>query len=149
MLFRSDWTIDEKDHVIKSGNVKLDIEKSPDNKFHLLKYCYSYGSGKKDALNNASHINYSIGIENDSILKLSRTFNLGPEANFRNQRILLLLQVPMGKSVKLDVSVKEQLYDIENVQNIYDDEMSDRTWTMTTDGLSCNDCTGRENIIGN
>ena len=149
VIVNDDWILDEKDHEIKSGNVKLDIEKSPDNKFHLLKYSYSYGSGKKDALNNASHINYSIGLENDSLLKLSRTFNLGPEANFRKQRLLLLLQVPIGKSVKLDASVKDQLYNIENVQNIYDDEMSDRTWTMTTDGLSCNDCTGRETMIGN
>ena len=50
------------------------------------------------------------------------------------------LKVPIGKTIFLAKNSEQIIYDIKNVTNTLDSEMTNRRWLMTTDGLSCVDC---------
>ena len=85
----------------------------------------------------------------DTVLDLDPFLSLSEDVKFRDQRVQLLLQVPENGRVYIDPTVKEVLYDVSNLPNIYDHDMVSRTWQMKPEGLDCLDCTGSEDAIGN
>jgi hypothetical protein len=48
----------------------------------------------------------------------------------------VVLYLPVGHSVNFDASLEDYLYDVDNVVNMYDDEMLGRTWIMMPEGLT-------------
>jgi phage shock protein PspC (stress-responsive transcriptional regulator) len=150
--WKIDWDSDdmdfrESDSVFMSRDVRLDVVKSPNDSLQLVQIFYSRGTSKKNAAENATHILYSFA-QTDSMVKLNRYFSLNKEDRYRGQYVQLVLKMPVGSSVYFDKSLRHFIYDIENVQNVYDNDMLERTWTMTDKGLSCEDCTGNESTIG-
>jgi len=130
-----------------SSNVKLDIVKSPFDSFDVVEILYSNGPSRKEAVENASRIIYSFS-QTDSMLTFDRHYSMNNSEKWRNQRVQLLLRVPVGGKVRLDKGLRHLIYDISNVQNILDRDMLDRTWKMTDKGLTCLDCTGNERTLG-
>jgi hypothetical protein len=65
---------------------------------------------------------------------------LAANEKFRNQKVQLVLKVPVGKSVFLSRATDDVIYDIKNVTNTWDHDMVDKTWTMTDKGLECIGC---------
>jgi len=59
---------------------------------------------------------------------------------FRDQEVKVSIALPVGKSIYLDPSSREIIYDIENVTNTYDGKMMGHHWLMTEKGLECTDC---------
>jgi hypothetical protein len=55
--------------------------------------------------------------------------------------------VPVGKRVFLADNMRQIIYDIENVGNVWDHDMVNRTWEMREDGLTCIDCSGEESTV--
>ena len=149
--WKINWDDDQdmmmKDSALMSGDVNLDIVKSPNDSFQLNELFYSRGLSRKDAVDNAMHVNYSFA-QTDSLIRFSRYFSLTPDNKYRGQYVQLVLKVPVGASVYLDKSLRHVINDIENVQNIYDHDMLNRTWKMTEKGLTCMDCTGEEGVVG-
>ncbi|MCX6292278.1 MAG: PspC domain-containing protein [Bacteroidetes bacterium] len=149
---RGGWDLDDdiqmivKDGELLSGNVNLDIVKSPTDSFQLTEIFYARGSSRKDAVDNASHISYSFN-QIDSLIRFNRYFNLRPDDKFRVQRVQLVLRVPVGASVYFNKNLRRLIFDIDNVQNVGDAHMVGRTWKMTMNGLVCTDCTGDEETI--
>jgi phage shock protein PspC (stress-responsive transcriptional regulator) len=148
--WNSDWdddiTIDEKENKLMSRDVKLDIVKSFTDSIELVQIFYAHGSTRKEALDNATHISYSFS-QMDSVIKFDRHFTLGKDEKWRAQRVQLVLRVPVGVTVHLDRNLRRFMYDIDNIQNVFDHDMLNRKWIMTEKGLSCVDCTGRESTI--
>ncbi|TAH39205.1 MAG: PspC domain-containing protein [Bacteroidetes bacterium] len=142
----SDFDVSITDDQFMSGNVKVDIVKSPTDSFQLVEIFYARGNSKKSALENASHIKYSY-VQRDSVISLERFFTLDKLEKYRAQKVQVLLKVPVGAEVYLDRSLDSYIYDIDNIQNIYDADMLGRTWVMTSKGLSCVDCDGSESSI--
>ena len=142
-----DFQLNINDNRFLSQKVKLDIVKSPTDSFELVEILYARGGSRKNAIDNASHINYMF-LQNDSALKLDRHFTLSPEEKYRAQKVQLLLRVPVGGKVKLDESLKNYIYDIDNIENVLDRDMLNRTWIMTEKGLRCVDCDGTESTLG-
>ncbi len=134
------------DEQFMSSDVKVDIVKSPTDSFQLVEIFYARGNSKKSALENASHINYSY-VQKDSIISLERFFTLDKLEKYRAQKVQVLLKVPVGGEVYLDRSLDSYIYDIDNIQNIFDADMLGRTWVMTNKGLNCVDCDGTESSI--
>ena len=134
------------DEEFMSNDVKVDIVKSPTDSFQLVEIFYARGNSKKSALENASHIHYSY-VQKDSIISLERFFTLDKLEKYRAQKVQVLLKVPVGGEVHLDRSLDSYIYDIDNIQNIFDADMLGRTWVMTNKGLSCVDCDGTESSI--
>ncbi len=142
-----DWDLSLVNDRLVSNKVKLDIVKSPDGQFRLIELFFAKGSDASAARNNATQLNYSLLVQ-DSVLELSPTFSMDKLAKYRNQRVQLILQVPVGETIFISESMDQLLYDVENAQNIYDHDMVNRYWKMTPDGLSCLDCNGTETAVG-
>ncbi|MBK9542323.1 MAG: hypothetical protein IPO49_08395 [Bacteroidetes bacterium] len=142
-----DFRLDINNNRFLSQKVKLDIVKSPTDSFELVELLYARGNSRKNAIDNASHIVYAFA-QNDSVLKLDRHFTLKPDEKYRAQKIQLLLRVPVGGKIKLDESLKHYIYDIDNIENVLDRDMLNRTWIMTEKGLKCVDCDGTESTLG-
>jgi hypothetical protein len=138
-----DFEMAEKENKFYSRNVKLDIVKSPNDSFQLVEMLYAHGSSRKAAIENASHITYSFE-QADSVMKFNRSFAMEKNPKWRMQKIQLLLCVPVGAVIHFDQSLRNFIYDIDNVQNVYDRDMLNRNWKMTENGLSCLNCTGME-----
>ncbi len=141
--WKSDFDLTVTDDNLISKSVSVDIVKSSTDSFQLVEIFYARGSSKKAALENASKINYTY-IQRDSVISLQRFFSLEKTDKYRAQKVQILLKVPVGAEVYLDQSLNAYIYDVDNIQNIFDSDMLGRTWRMTAKGLTCVDCDGTE-----
>jgi len=132
---------------VKLSDVKLDIVKSNTDQFELTRILYARGRTRQEAASHAQKISYSIA-QNDSAILFDRAFELAAGEKFRAQRMQLILKVPVGKRVYLAGNMTKIIYDIDNVANIWDHDMVNKTWEMTEQGLKCIDCTGEEQTVG-
>ena len=142
-----DYSLEPDGEKFVSRNVQLDVVKSPNDSFDLVEIFYAQGGSRKEAIDNASRISYSFS-QTDSLLKFNRFFNISKDEKWRAQKVQLLLRMPVGAKVHFDESLRNLIYDVDNVKNIYDDDMINRTWEMTERGLTCVDCDGSESVIG-
>lgn len=141
--WEDDWDLIRKGDDYVSRNIKVDFVKSPNDSFQLVQIFYARGASGKLAIEAANTINYGY-TQQDSLLQLDRYFRLGPDGKYRSQKVQLLVRVPLGAQVYMDRSLRRYIYDIDNVENVLDNYMLDRTWVMTAKGLSCVDCDGSE-----
>lgn len=142
--YDSNWEVDNEwsDYNFKDTmriRVKLDIVRAEGNEFELLKISSARGSDRKTALNNARSIGIDI-VQEDAVLKVGENFALPKNGKFRGQKIQLVLKVPVGKHVFLNMNTDNIIYDIKNVTNTWDHDMVGKTWTMTENGLECVGC---------
>ena len=56
------------------------------------------------------------------------------------QELDLTLELPVGMVVFLDHSLEDLIYDIKNVNNMWDYDMLGHYWKMEEEGLSCISC---------
>ena len=134
-----EWSNYDFKDTLRIPNVNLDVVRSDGNEFELLKIASARGKDRKTALNNARLVNLDI-VQDDSLLKVADYFSLFKGEKFRNQKVQLVLKVPIGKSVFLSAGSDEVIYDIKNVTNTWDHDMVGKTWTMTENGLECIGC---------
>ncbi len=140
-----DWKINGNKITSNDGdtlfieNVSLDVVRSTGSNFELMQIITSRGIDRKSALSNARRVNYQV-VQQDSILRVSQNYQIPRGDKFRNQKVQLVLKVPVGKSVHLGKFTDEVIYDIKNVTDTYDGDMVDKTWTMTENGLECIGC---------
>lgn len=113
----------------------LDVVRSPDSLFHLIVERKAQARNTKASLVKAAHITYSVQ-QVDSALRFSPWLHFPKDDKFRVQRVRFIVQVPTGKAVHLTHGIGHMLDDVKNVTNTYDNDMTGRTWTMTSHGLS-------------
>jgi phage shock protein PspC (stress-responsive transcriptional regulator) len=89
---------------IMLNDVRVDVVKSNDNNFHLTKVKFSRGRNPMIARTTAEKINFQT-TQNDSVLYLPKGFSISKKERWRNQQVLMVLQVPVGKRFFLDKSV--------------------------------------------
>lgn len=140
-----DWPLfgDNMDSVM-INTVRVDVVKSNDNDFHVTKVKFSRGKDPVVARNNAEKINFNV-TQTDSTLLLPKGFAISKNEKFRNQQVLVVLQVPVGKQFFLDRSVSSyDWFDVrynrrggfeidDNWDRTYWVE-SGKTYVMTPDG---------------
>ncbi len=90
------------------SNVGLKIEKSVDSSYHVFYTRYSNGRTDGQAEDLARKISYNI-TQWDSILFLDKGFSIPRGEKFRNQHIMVTVQLPIGKRIILDKSVNRNL----------------------------------------
>ena len=144
--WNGDFDLSITDEQFISKNVNVDIVKSQTDSFELVEIFYARGESKKSALENASKIRYSY-VQRDSVISLEKFFTIDKMDKYRAQKVQILLKVPVGAEVYLDPSLRSYIYDIDNIQNVYDADMLGRSWKMTSKGLTCLDCDGTETSI--
>ena len=119
--------------------VRLEIEKSKTDSIQLEVKFSSNGSTTKEAIKNARTINYNYQIT-DSALVIDNYLSTLKDNKIRGQQVELTLYIPLYQVVYLDESVKELIFDVENVTDTYDKEMIRNKWIMLESGLTCLDC---------
>lgn len=99
------------------------------------------GKEKRIAYDRAKDINYTYQLDSTG-LKLDELFYVDGGQKFRVQEIEVIIKVPKGKTIYLDRSLKNVIYDVDNVTNTYDQDMLGRRWKMNDRELECVDCEG-------
>ncbi|MEO0311835.1 MAG: hypothetical protein RIQ89_1492, partial [Bacteroidota bacterium] len=140
-FFRFGW------HESDVFYTKFQIEKSVNGKFEIEKRMSGSGASTSEAQKNAAAIQYDI-IQNGNEFNLSRNYKIQPAMKYRAQKLKLVFKVPAGYKVYLGSNTDWMFYDLKNEQNIIDEDMTNRTWLMTSDGLlKCIDCDGSEDRL--
>jgi phage shock protein PspC (stress-responsive transcriptional regulator) len=83
------------------NNVRVDIVKSKDSAFHVQKIKISRGSSVSIAQNLANHIAFNVSQQENTLL-LPQGFAISEREKFRNQQVLVIIEVPLGKKIELD-----------------------------------------------
>ncbi|HVM87424.1 MAG TPA: PspC domain-containing protein [Puia sp.] len=159
----NDWPIfgDNYDSLLLN-TVRLDIVKSKDSQFHVERLRSSRGKSSQQAQGLAEKINFNIQ-QQDSLLLLPRGgFAISKNDKFRNQQVLVVIEVPVGKKIEVNNNVENyrwfNIHVRRNGWNINDDDddwdgyLNDRYhWTgnveyvMTEHGLERTDKKWNEN----
>ncbi|MHA4845435.1 PspC domain-containing protein [Flavitalea antarctica] len=91
---------------IMMNTVRVNVAKSKDSLYHLYTVRFSRGNNTEIAKNLASRINFEIS-QRDSMLLLPKGFSITKNEKFRNQQVLVVVEVPVGKRIELDRSVSD------------------------------------------
>jgi phage shock protein PspC (stress-responsive transcriptional regulator) len=141
---RNETGWDVNDDTMKLSNVKILVEKSIDSQYHVSIEKVGNGGSRSQAQLRADKINYAISAQ-DSVLNLASGFAISKHEKFRNQRVLVRIQVPVGRSIRFDASVRERLNPMQihisnengwrrNWETDWDDEYSDaENWLSNVD----------------
>ena len=90
--------------IMLLNTVRIRIVKSKDSLYHTSLVKLSRGNTPLQAEQTASQINFPIK-QNDSILYLPKGFGISKESKFRNQQVLVVIEVPVGKAIRIDHSI--------------------------------------------
>ncbi len=123
---------------VLAGNPRLQIEATDATEFSVTVKKTSRGKNTDEVQKNLENIQYHVE-STDSTLVLDPYFTIGNQSQWRNQEVQITLKVPTGKSVHLDKNLDQLYFDFENINNIWNREMTGKTWIMTPDGLSLNE----------
>ncbi|MET0298347.1 MAG: PspC domain-containing protein, partial [Flavitalea sp.] len=88
------------------NTVRVKIDKSKDANYHVYLVRFSRANTTDDAKNLASKINFEI-VQSDSLLTLPKGFGVSGNEKFRNQQVLVIVEVPVGKRIEVDERYKD------------------------------------------
>jgi phage shock protein PspC (stress-responsive transcriptional regulator)/uncharacterized membrane protein len=135
-IYFGDWEIiSQNDSSIYIGYPTLKIIKSDNENFELNVIKSAAGVSKKEAAQRAQQISYTL-LQKDSTLFLDNVFSIKKTDKIRSQTVQVILKVPVNKSVFLSPSLEDMIFDTENIQGVYDNDMANKKWTMTSNGLT-------------
>ena len=101
------WDITEDS--VRLSNVKIRVAKSADPFYHVTLWKESHGDSRQEARQRASLISYTASTL-DSALVLGSGFGVGKDQKFRGQRVIVEVQVPVGKMIRFDETVSKLDY---------------------------------------
>jgi len=137
-----EWVLISKDdEKFRFGYPVMDIVPSETDSFELVALRTANGYDRKDALNRAKNIEYSV-TQNDSSISFNAFYDVKNVDKLRAQDLQLTLKVPVNKVIYLSRSMERIIFDIHNVNDVLDEDMLERRWIMTKKGLQCLDCEG-------
>jgi phage shock protein PspC (stress-responsive transcriptional regulator) len=113
---------------------KLDIQKSYSTNYEIVIIKSARGNGRKNAADNAKSINYSWS-QSDSSIYFGNYYSITEGAKWRAPQLKIVFKVPEGRKIYISEELEELLYDIENVDHLWDFEMGDKTYEMLPQGL--------------
>ncbi|KLT66159.1 PspC domain-containing protein [Pedobacter sp. BMA] len=128
----------ENGPFVSPNNIRINIEKSETGTARLIKKYESQGKNFPTALQNAQNINYTYDLK-DSLFVFNPRFELRKGANWRNQEVTLIFEIPVGTKLIL----KEDAYRYINnywawsCNDHEDDHNNYSVWIMTEEGLKC------------
>lgn len=130
------------DHFSMPKNVRIVIERSGDNESLITKGYRSSGVNFETALYQAKNIQYDF-LQKDSLLTFSPQLHLKTKANWRDQRIEIVLRVPVGTRLNIDRELDRyiQNYSLWSCDTEDDNDNDNHELPykgiMTTEGLKC------------
>jgi hypothetical protein len=117
----------------------LNINVSDNDKVIIKTRKKSQGKNTTEARDNAEMIGYDFQLMEDE-LRLNGYFLTDIKNKFREQKVYVDIYIPENQVIYLNKSTRSFLYDVNNIQNIYDGDMAKHYYKMTENGLTCLDC---------
>jgi phage shock protein PspC (stress-responsive transcriptional regulator) len=125
-----------------SNNVNVDIIYNDNDVATIKIRRKSEGINKNVAIKNADEIKYNYVI-NDKTVELDGYF-LSPEINLhKNESVFVTISIPKNAVLYFTRSTKTFLGDIETMQDLYSNDMTNHHFKMGPVGLECTDCDER------
>ena len=90
--------------TFKLANVRIRIEQSKDDKYHVEVKKYSRGRNLADAEAKAQNMKFDISYL-DSILDVGSNIAVSKETKFRGQKAYVTIKVPVGKKIRFDENI--------------------------------------------
>lgn len=119
---------------ISGSWARINVERSDDTLFHLVRVRESRGMSAKAAHARAMGIATGYRQEGDALF-ISPLARYAKSDKIRAQHARFTLRVPQGKAVFLRPSSRSVIHDIRNVENVWDGDMIGKAWRMTPRGL--------------
>jgi len=126
------------------NNVQIRVKKSTNGQFKVVQTVSARGSTNMEARDFALRTSFPMVLEGDS-LYIPQAFDLKKGQAWRNQKVFIMIEMPVGKSITFD----QYIYDnaaadyseyAENNDERYISRNPGKLFTMTADGLVCADC---------
>lgn len=138
-------------HIFSDGRlalkmVQLDIRQSTKGYSYLEKEVEAHGSSRREANIIARNLKYQARLDS-GVFTFPNYYLLGADDKFRAQEVDLILYLMPGDTVRLMPGTENLIYNIENLNNYWDYDMIDHTWTMTEEGLLCVDCADTPEVL--
>lgn len=93
---------------LKLAWVSFETKLSPDDQYHVSLKKYAAGSDEADALKRAEALQYSVNAY-DSVIDLSNGLVISSNSKFRNQKVVVVIEVPVGKKLRFHESINRKL----------------------------------------
>ncbi|WP_417785830.1 PspC domain-containing protein [Tenacibaculum sp.] len=122
-----------------SNDINIDVRKSETGNAYIEIKKTSEGRKRHNANNNAEAIQYNFKTANNTIV--FDAFFISENKNmWKDEEIDAILYIPEGTTVYFEGSSRNFLDDVKNVQNVYDRDMANHHFKMTSKGFDCLDC---------
>jgi len=112
---------------------------SKDSTVYVKTLKRSKGQSRQDARENARLIEHEVRLVGEE-LQVPGYFLSDLGNRFGEQRVYVDLYLPRGQVIYLDESSRTYLYEVDNIQGVYDNDMAGHHFQMTGEGLDCLDC---------
>ncbi|CAM1372750.1 PspC domain-containing protein [Tenacibaculum xiamenense] len=122
-----------------SNDVNIDIEKSETGNAYIEIKKTSEGRKRNLANKNAENIRYNFKSDNN-IIVFDAYFLNDFKNMWKDEEVKATLYLPEGSKVYFERSSRDFLYSIDNTDDIYDRDMVNHHFKMTSRGLECTDC---------
>jgi len=143
-----DWDEDGNPFLVGKDSlllntVRVNVTQSGDSLFHIYEARISRGSTSEEAKNTANHISFSMR-QLDSMINLPRGFTISNKDKFRNQQVMIIVEMPVGKKIEFNKNIdnydwftinvnRPREFNFEHDWN--DDYRSNTEYIMTPSGL--------------
>ncbi|MES2778067.1 MAG: PspC domain-containing protein [Bacteroidota bacterium] len=108
-----DGVISVEGDSLYMNTVRVNIIRSPDSLYHVHAVKISNGRDNQNSRELVEKIEFPI-TQKDSVLYLPQSFGISKQDKWRNQRVLVVIEVPVGKKIKMDETLYD--YDYFNVE---------------------------------
>ena len=108
--YSSDWFDGElpflsmNEDSMMLNTVRVKVVKSSDSSYHIQTVKLARGNTPAIAEKNAANVHFPV-TQNDSLIILPKGFPISKEDKFRNQQVMVVVEVPVGKKIMIDKSV--------------------------------------------
>ncbi len=135
--YNGNISIDNNKYYLNGVYLKITENKnSEDSKLEIIRT--SYGTDRRTARDNAEKINYTISGDSTT-LYIPNNIALEKGSKYRDQSVVLNLQIPQGKTIYLNNSLVF-IHQVITNGCYWCDPSLGHYYSMTSDGLKCLDC---------
>lgn len=135
-IFDSEFQImydeDDEKHLYAFPEIDIILGNSDQVIIEIVKK--GRGSDRREALQNADDIEYHV-VQRDSVILFDAVYSLVDKNRWRFPEVDITVQVPEDYILYLDESIEEQLDYIKKEKYYRVDEMVNKYWIMTDEGL--------------
>ncbi len=117
---------------------RIRISQSKNDKMEISVRTTAHGATEEKANKFASNVRYDWS-QVDSLLSVNAYYGIPKNQPWTPMEITIEIKIPVGKSIYFGKKLKYLLWDVDNIQDIWDRRMVQKMWIMTPSGLCLTD----------